>query len=96
VALFNGVYGVVVVKHSIGVGGWETSFEATLNYFPEEFRAALKAQQTAKEESAAQDSSKAQVQTKHEQIKPINDLLFGSADVPVQPIDLSADLKKFR
>ena len=94
VALFNGAYGVISVKHSIGVGGWTTSFAATLNYFPEEFQKAIKAQQTARE-AAANQGSQAQIQTKHEPLIRVGlPTALTGTDVPVEPkIDISADLK---
>lgn len=33
IALFNGVWGVIVVRHSVGVGGWTTNFEAVKGIF---------------------------------------------------------------
>lgn len=95
VALFNGAYGVEEVRHSVGVGGWETTFGATLNYFPEAFREAVRAQQTA-----ADQTSQAQVQTKLEGLGAfsINNLV--NAHVPVEPIpeipDVSDTLKKLK
>ena len=32
--LFNGPYGVVNVRHSVGVGGFTTTFTAFMNFFP--------------------------------------------------------------
>jgi hypothetical protein len=36
-AIYNGTYGVIEVNHKVGVGGWDTSFMAIMNVFPEAF-----------------------------------------------------------
>jgi hypothetical protein len=39
--LFNGPYGIINVRHSVGVGGFTTNFMAVMNFFPTAFKEAL-------------------------------------------------------
>lgn len=38
--LFNGPYGILNVKHSVGVGGFTTTFRGVMNFFPKAFKEA--------------------------------------------------------
>jgi len=40
--IFNGKYGITEVRHSVGVGGYQTRFKAISNFYPEAFADATK------------------------------------------------------
>jgi len=57
--LFNGPYGVLEVTHSVGVGGWSTSFVGVMNLWPEELGQATKA--IAKKSEAEEVSAEGEI-----------------------------------
>jgi len=100
-ALFNGTYGIQLIRHQVGVGGWITTFQATMGLFHQDSnlaraRVALAASQTAAAEREVENELTSVVGPASDNQDAITKLAKDIESEKLSPKDLRNQRKSFK